>query len=214
MKKIIVIGNGGHARVVVDTLLQLNRDIIGFTDIQDGPNIFNLCYLGDDQRILDYSPDEVELANGIGSARGLNKRRQIFDSFTSKGYKFTQVIHPTAVIGAHVRMGDGVQILANATVQTFGKIGNNSLLNTSAIVEHDCKIGDHCHLAPRSVVCGNVQIGDTTFIGAGAIILPDLSLGNDVIIGAGSVVTKDIIAGSKGYGVPFRSVDLKQNRSI
>lgn len=205
-KPVIIIGNGGHARVLVDTLLLHNRKIIGYTAPREEENSYNLSYIGKDQEILNYSPKEVELVNAIGSISNTSLREKLFKEFKSQGYFYSSIIHPSAIIASTVELGEGVQILAGTVIQPFAKIDDNTIINTSATVEHDCKISRHCHIAPGSILSGSINIGEGTHIGTGATIIQNIRIGKNVLIGAGSLVLRDVLDNKVFYGTPAKEV--------
>ncbi len=165
---VIVLGAGGHARVVADALLASGRRIRGFLDAaKQGGQLMGLPVLGGDEVLDSISPAEVELANGIGSAGVMDTRQRVYASAVARDFQFTSVIHPSAIIASSATLGKGVQVLARAVVQAFATVGENSIVNTGAIVEHDVVVGAHVHVSPGCVLAGEVRIGDKVHVGMG-----------------------------------------------
>lgn len=194
MRPVIVLGAGGHAKVVADALLRAGREILGFLSL-DKPAGIQYCgheVLGDDNVIARFTPDEILLANGIGALPSSRMRWNVGEKMRQQGFSFTQVIHPSAVIAKDVQLEEGVQIMANATVQPGSFIGTDTIINTGTIVDHDCRIGKYSHLAPGVTCCGGVSIGEGTIIGCGVSIIQNIKIGSRVLIGAGAVVFRDI----------------------
>lgn len=200
---IIILGGGGHAKVLIDALLLQHREVLGYTDKDDGDKMI-LCVLrlGNDKTILEYDPKKLKLVNGVGSIASTSSRKRLYERFRRKGYHFESVIHPSAMIASDVQLEEGVQIMARAVVQPGCRLGANTILNTGALVDHDCDIGDHVHIAPGAVLSGNVRIGEGVHVGTGAIILQGLDIGIKSVIGAGAVIVKDVPAGVTVVGVP------------
>ncbi|MGX8236981.1 acetyltransferase [Exiguobacterium undae] len=205
-KPIILIGNGGHAKVLTEILLKQNRRIIGFTAPNLQANNFNIPYLGTDSKIESFSSENIELVLALGSVNVTNIRSYIFKKYKKKGYSFASVIHNSAIISSFSEMGEGVQIMAGSIIEAFSKISENTIVNTLSIINHDSIIGKHCHIAPGSNISGNVNIGDYSYIGSGATIIHNINIGENVLIGAGSVVLKSIKSNGKAYGVPAKEV--------
>ncbi|MBB5149732.1 acetyltransferase [Ureibacillus thermosphaericus] len=205
-KPIIILGNGGHASVLTEILLSQNRKIIGFTAPDMEENQFQIPYLGNDETILQYDSNKVELVLGIGSISVSNHRRRLFELFTNKQYTFANVIHPSAIIAPSVKLGQGVQIMAGAIIQTNSFVADNTIVNTGAKIDHDCGIGAHVHLAPGTTLSGEVKIGEGTHVGTGATIIQGITIGNHCLIGAGAVVIHNIKHGVKAVGVPAKEV--------
>lgn len=205
-KPIVIVGNGGHARVLIEILLMQQRQILGYTAPTEEHNPYNIVYLGTDEAILQHEPERVELVNAIGSVSTTELREHVFTFFKSKGYRFCTIIHPSAIVSNTAMLGEGVQIMAGTIIQPFVRIGNNTIINTSASIDHDCCIGDHCHIAPGCVLSGNVTVGKGTHIGTGANIIQNIKIGNNVIIGAGSLVLRNVHDDKKVYGSPAKEV--------
>jgi len=206
-KPVIIIGNGGHASVLVETLLIQQREIIGYTAPSKEKEFFDLPYLGTDDIIADnYNPDELELVLGLGTVMSSIVRKSIFEDFNSIGFSFIGVIHPTAIISSSTQIGEGAQIMAGTILQANVSIEDNTIINTGSIIDHDCHIGKHVHIAPGSTLSGGVHIGDGCHIGVGTSIIQGITIGHETTIGAGSVVIKDIGIGKIAYGVPAKEV--------
>lgn len=206
-KPIIMLGNGGHASVLTEILLSQNRKVIGFTAPQKEENVFGISYIGTDEEIFRFNPNEIQLVLGIGSVKVSNIRRNLFHLFTHKQYGFLNVIHPSAILSPSVRLGQGVQIMAGAIVQTNTRIDDNTIVNTGTKVDHDCYIGAHVHLAPGVTISGYVKIGVGSHLGTGTTIIQEVEIGKDCLIGAGAVVVKNIANGTKALGVPAKEVE-------
>lgn len=193
-KPVIVLGAGGHAKVVIDSLRALGHEIIGIVDPYKEKfcEYYGLKVLGDDQSILNYKSNEVVLANGIGSIPGNNLRHKIINMMNKKGYEFIKFIHPLAIVASDLNIGAGVQIMSGVIIQPGVKIGNNSIINTGVVIDHDCIIHKDCHLAPGVTLSGNVVVNSKTHIGTGTSIIQNVNIGHDCEIAAGSVIFKDI----------------------
>ncbi len=208
-EKVIIIGGGGHAKVLVDCLLLSGATIIGITDIDSNnchSSFSNVKFIGKDEAIFQYDQKDILLVNGLGFTDKSNRRAAIFELFKKSGYSFASVIHPSAVISSDVVLSEGVQVMAGSVIQPGCKVGANSIINTSVAIDHDCIIAENVHIAPGSVLSGNVTIEQSVFIGAGTTIIPGVTIGLKCIIGAGSLVNTDIPTKTKAFGVPAKVV--------
>jgi UDP-perosamine 4-acetyltransferase len=209
---VIVIGGGGHAKVLADMLKLQGRELLGYTDASARlASALGLRYLGTDDELRSYPPPGVQLVNGVGSIRSASNRRRIFESLKTKGYLFAGVVHPSAVIASGVQLEEGVQVMAGALIQPGCRIGANSIVNTGAIVDHDCQIGAHVHVAPGAVLSGNVCVGEETHIGSGAAIIQGMAVGARSLVGAGAVVVRDVPSDVTVHGVPARIIERISN---
>lgn len=192
-KSCVVIGGGGHARVLMDALLLLGFEIQGFLDFV--PKHISLhgeeiTYLGTDEEYLEKSSQkDIQLVNGVGSVGNPETRREIFKRFKSAGYSFLSVIHPSSIVARDVSFGEGVQIMAGVVIQTGAILGNNVIINTRASVDHDCRIGDHVHIAPGVVLSGNVTVGESAHVGTGVSVVQGISIPAGTLVKAGRSVS-------------------------
>ncbi len=202
-KAIIMLGAGGHAKVLLDILLDCGANVIGILDqIPRGAGLFGVPIIGTDDDIKNYSTTAVELVNGLGSINVVGARANIFKKFKAIGYNFRSVIHSSAIVSRRAQLGEGVQIMAGVVINPGTRIGDNAIINTRASIDHDCRIAAHVHIAPGCVLSGGVTIGSRTHIGTGSSIIQGINIGEKVLIGAGSVVVHDIPDGVKAFGVP------------
>lgn len=205
---VIVLGGGGHASVLVESLRVASVPIVGFTCLpgSDATHLHSIPHLGADDEVLTFPPAMVALVNGVGSTGRPTHRQQLFDRFVAAGYAFSSVIHPTAHVAASGQHGIGLQAMAGVVVQTNAVLGRNVIVNTKSSVDHDCIIGDHVHLAPGVTLCGGVRIGSGSHVGSGSTIIQGITIGHNCLIAAGSVVIRDVPDGKTVMGVPAKEV--------
>jgi UDP-perosamine 4-acetyltransferase len=202
----VVVGNGGHAKVVVSVLrLDPNIELVGVVGPSKSGAVAGLPLLGADDDIARLR----RTIPGAFIAVGNNLRRdQLFNEAVQLGFELPCALHPRAVIDAGARVGLGVVAMAGAMVNTDSVIGDASILNTGSTVDHDCVIGRSVHVAPGSNLSGYVTVGDRALLGIGSTIGrgTPITIGIDATIGAGSVVIEDVPPGATVFGVPARLV--------
>jgi sugar O-acyltransferase (sialic acid O-acetyltransferase NeuD family) len=204
---VIMVGGGGHAKVLISMLLLQHRTVLGFVDLTpDLPSVLGVAQLGDDRAVLMRAPEEIRLVNGVGSIGSTEVRREVYERFRDKHYTFDSVIHPSVIMAPDVELGCGVQVMAGAVIQAGSSVGGNSIINTGACVDHDCSIAAQVHIAPRATLCGNVRVGQGSHVGAGATVIQGIELGKNTIVGAGAVVLRDVADGETVVGVPAAAV--------
>lgn len=191
---VIVLGAGGHSKVVINALLASKRKILGIVDpnLKVGEQVLGVRGLGDDSIVFQYSPSSLELVNGIGALPGTNLRMKVTSVFRDKGYSFATLIHPETVIAPDVVLAEGAQLMAGSIVQPGSSIGKDTIINTRVSIDHDCIIENDCHIAPGTVVNGNVTVEEGCFIGSGSCVVQNVRIGRGVIVGAGSVIYADL----------------------
>ncbi len=194
-KPVVLIGGGGHASVLADILLRQKREILAVIspdDLTDRAVFSGLTQLLADQDIRRFSPDEIELVNGIGMLPHSGLREKLNLYYLELGYCFATVVADSAEVSPFATLEDGAQVLSQALIQAGAIVGEHSIINSRALVEHDCRIGAYSHVAPGAVLCGQVSTGVQAFVGAGAVVLPNCTLGSQSIVGAGAVLTADL----------------------
>lgn len=213
-RPIVVLGAGGHAKVVIAALQAAGVEIVGAADRDPAVHdktILGVKVLGGDETVMKRGKEEIALANGVGSTQPSPERREIFERFKQAGYAFRAVVHPNAVVGPQVEIGEGAQIMAGAVVQPGCRIGDDAIVNTRASVDHDCVIGAHAHVAPGAVLGGGVRVGDGAHIGAGSTVIQNVSIGAGAMVAAGAVVVADVTADARVAGVPAQPMTGSRN---
>lgn len=206
----VIIGSGGHARVLLNLLQVNNEKVICFTEVDKnlfGKKVSDIKIISETEVIEKYKPDSVNLVLGIGVSSkklivGLKKRVEIAQRFESLGYSFPPVIHSNAIVSHDCILDNGAQVMAGAVIQPGCKIGEHVIINTACSIDHDGKIDNGCHIGPGSNLAGSVNVYEYSYVGIGSTIVNDVSIGKDSIIGAGAVVTKNVPDASMFLGVP------------
>lgn len=206
-QKLIMIGAGGHARVLEDVLNEVGYDLSAFVapSAEDARLSEDIEWFGTDEDLLATDPSEVLLINGIGSAGNTTSRAEVFENYKKAGFDFLQLVSSEAIVADSAVLVEGVQVLAGAVVNTDAFVDDNSIINTGAIVEHHTHIGANVHVATGATICGDVEVGYGTHIGAGATVIQGIKIGSKCIIGAGAVVIADVPDGHTAVGVPAKN---------
>ena len=211
-KSIIVIGGGGHARVLINILQTQRFKILGYTDLEE-KNGLAVPYLGNDADVRkNYKKEQVHLVNGVGSVKLPAQRKKVYEDYKKLGYVFLSVIHPRAIISRGVTLKEGVQINAGAVINTGTVVEEDVIVNTLASVDHDCIIGAHTHIAPGVTVSGGVRIGQCCHIAIGAKIIQGIHIGDNVFVPAGAVVVENAGDNTKAEGL-YQRKSLGQRTS-
>ena len=211
-KPFIVIGSGGHAKVVLDLLLERGEQVICLADIdknKTGSFILGVEVIEEIDVLDKYIPGTVNLVLGIGSSStnlvdGLSERRCIAEKFEKLGYCFPSITHPKAIISRDCNLEEGAQIMAGAVLQPGCHIGKHVVVNTNCSIDHDCIIGEGSHISPGSCLAGTAIIQEFVYIGAGSTIVNNISVGSRSIVGSGSVVIDSVNIDTCVIGVPAR----------
>lgn len=205
MKKIILIGAGGHAKSVVDSIEQAAEyEIVGFSDNPiSHKEIYRdykvICTDEDLEKI--YTAGVKNAFITVGYMGNSSVREKIYNKLRSIGFNIPTIIDSSAVIARDVKIGAGCFIGKTAVINSQARIGDLGIINTAAVIEHECDIGFNVHLAGNSILCGNVTVGNDVFIGAGSVVIQGINIGSDVIIGAASTVIHNVKDHSKLFGI-------------
>ncbi|MBU0638740.1 MAG: acetyltransferase [Planctomycetes bacterium] len=210
-QRVLILGAGGHGRVVLDILLQAGRhQIVGFLDNNEAihrrridgipvhGSIGDLSYL---KQALDI--DGVIIAIGDnGARRGLARQVEQAD------IRLINAIHPSAALAHNATVGRNVVIAAGVVLCAHCQIGDSVILNTGCIIDYQTMIGEGSHICPGVRIAGRVKVESGVFVGIGATVIPKVTLGCESIIGAGSVVIEDVPSLATVVGVPARTIKV------
>lgn len=205
----MVVGAGGHAKVVLDTLL-LRRDEFEVACLTDsnphlhGKKLFDIPIRGDEDCWLETLRDGIDSAIvAVGENR---VRGQISHRLKEVGFQLVNAIHPYAYVSPHAELEQGIAVMAGAIIQPGAQIHESAIINTGASIDHDCIIERNVHIAPGTHLGGNVHISEGTLVGIGTSIIPGITIGKWSVIGSGSVVKDDLCSFQLAVGVPARIV--------
>ena len=205
-KNVVIIGAGGHAKVIADIIDKSKDIVVGFLDdnkAKDDIIIKEKQYkvIGkiNNCKEIQLEYPEMEFIIAIGN----NKvRKQIAERY--EDLKFYTAIHPSSQIALDVEIGEGTVIMANTCINTSVKIRKHCIINTGVVIEHDNIINDYVHISPNATLCGTVEVGKLTHIGAGSTIKNNTNICSNCVIGCGAVVIKDINEEGTYMGVPTK----------
>jgi len=202
-KSVVIIGAGGHAKVVADTCRSAGIAVHGFVvpDVAAGAAMPDGIVLGGDEYLDSL---DLQMHGFVVAIGGSSQRRKVTERLRARGGRLMTVVHPSAVIGARAALGEGVLIFAGAVIICDCQFGDGAIINTGARVDHECRIGEGAHICPGAILGGEVEVGAWTVVGPGATIVKGKSIGSDSVIGAGAVVTRNIPDRVTGYGNPCR----------
>ena len=209
--KLYIIGAGGHAKVVLSTVLEVGLSVDGLFDDdpqKQGVDILGVPVIGTVSDAKRKGPARGVLAIGDNRTRYRLAQKLL-------GWKWLPVVHPKAYVHPSASLGPGTVVFAGAVIQPDTRIGAHAIINTGATVDHDCLVGDFVHIAPGAHLAGNVTISEGALIGMGAVVLPGIKVGAWAVVGAGAVVVEDLPPRVTVVGVPARPLkSVKQGREL
>lgn len=201
-EQVIVIGAGGHGKVIADIVRSCGDQVVGFLD--DSPNppdaVCDIPVLGQIKDYVNYRDSKFLIAIGNGTVRRAVAQRL-------SGVKWYTAIHPAATV-SHMGtvIGEGTVIMAGAVINPCAVIGKHCIINTKASVDHDNQIGNYSHISVGATLAGAVTVGDTVWVGAGVVVSNNISICDECMIGAGAVVIRSIEEPGTYVGVPARKI--------
>lgn len=200
MKQLVIIGAGGHGKVIADIArLTGYAEILFLDDSAEVRNCGGWPVAGgsaDAARYVAY-----EFIVGVGNAKA---RQRLQERLEGQKLRIATLIHPAAVVAEGVPIRPGTVVMAGSVINPGAAIGKGCIINTCSSVDHDCAISDYVHVSVGAHIAGTVRIGPRTWIGAGATVSNELSICGDCVIGAGAVVVKDIQKAGIYIGVPAK----------
>jgi sugar O-acyltransferase (sialic acid O-acetyltransferase NeuD family) len=206
-KPILVIGGGGHGRVILNLLARLPAyNPIGYVDPKNHGPLLGFPYLGNDEVL----PQLLEKHKGLCAAIGVGKvqaesaRGSLFRKLKEMGFQFPTIVAPSAVVARSVMLGEGSIVMDGAIIQPDCVVGKLCIINTRASLDHDCILGDDVHVCPGATLSGGVKVADGSLIGVGASVVQYLRISKAVTIGAGAAVVIDCLEPGTYVGVPAK----------
>lgn len=203
MTSLLIVGAGGHARVVADAALTTgNWQRVCFVDDALGASsVLALPIVGTSADLSRLRTEFGAAVVGIGDAR---VRLQLLEQCRQTGFDLPAIVHRTAAVSSYATLGPGVVVFAQAAINPGATLDEGCIVNTGATVDHDCRLQAGVHLCPGAHLAGSVQVAARSWIGIGACVKQGVRIGADVIVGAGAAVVCDIEAGLTVTGVPAR----------
>jgi len=203
---IVLIGAGGHSKVVIDACRAAGKEIAGLVadDMPAGTVVSDIRVIADMRSIADAAFLRAHLFHVAVGDQGA--RRRIATDLIARGARLVTLVHPSAVVSPCASIGDGTVLVAGAIVNAGSRVGRFCILNTACSVDHDNVLEDGCHICSGARLAGRVLCGEGAFVGTGAIVIPGISIGARAIIGAGAVVIRDVPADAKVVGCPAKPI--------
>ncbi|OMF59358.1 acetyltransferase [Paenibacillus sp. FSL R5-0490] len=202
--KLLIIGASGHGKVVADIALKMNRwQSIAFLDDNKGiETSMGLEVIGTSDDVFTHI-DEYEIFVGIGNN---TTRQRIHEMVETVGASIPVLVHPDAVVGGQVNIGNGTVVMAGSIINCCTDIGKGCVINTGTTIDHDNCIGDYVHISPGVHLAGTVKIGEGSWLGIGSVVSNNINITSGCQFGAGSVVVKDVNYPGTYAGVPIRKI--------
>ena len=189
MKDIVLVGFGGHAKSVADTIERTGQfNIVGYTDVKEGTECSRYKYLGIDDALEDIYESGVKYAAvGVGYIDKGDIRDKLYKMLKDIGFELPAVVDPSAIVSETAVIGEGTFIGKGAILNAEAKVGKMCIVNSKALVEHECTVGDYSHVAVGANLCGQVNLGDHVFVGAGSVVVQCVNVDAGTFIKAGEV---------------------------
>lgn len=202
MKKLVLLGAGGHCESVLDVILQGQEfDDIVILDRPEkvGQDVMGVSVIGTDEELSSlYNHGYHYAFVTAGSIKSTDLRRRLYGMAVRAGFDFTNVIDQTAILARNVRFGKGIFIGKRAVINSGTVIEDQAIINTGAIIEHDCFVGMFSHISVGAVLCGGVKVGQDSFIGANATVIQERFVPDGTIIGAGEIMRDKLYRAFRG----------------
>ena len=185
MKKIVLIGGGGHCKSVIDVIEQEKQfEIHGIVDKPEKIGSYILGYevIAADDNLQKLAKRFKYALVTVGQIKSPDLRIKLFNLASKAGFSLPSIISPNAYVSKHSSLGKGVVAMHHAVVNANTSIGDNCIINSKALIEHDCLISNHCHISTNAIINGGVKIGSHSFVGS------NVTTKNNIIIKANSFI--------------------------
>ena len=209
MKKIILIGGGGHCKACIDVIEAESKfQIEGILDLSEklGSEILGYKVIGNDNDILEFAKQGFSFLLTIGHLGNPSLRIKLFEEVEKLGGELPIIISPSAIVSKYSTVQEGTIIMHNVLVNANAKIGTNCIINNKALIEHDAIIEDNTHISTGAIVNGACKVGKNGLVGSSSVIKHLIQIEENTIIGAGSVVVKDITESGVYVGSPAKKI--------
>lgn len=210
MKDLIIVGAGGYAKSVLDSVDHMNFRMVGYLDDIKPEGTIHQGYavLGNDIDSLS-NPEAYVYFIAIGNNR---KRMEWFKHLKDHNLSLINVIDKSALVSRAATLGEGCFIGKLAILNHGSHVGNNSVINTRALLEHGCDIGDHVNISTNATLNGDVRCEEGSFVGSGSVINGQLNIGDWSLVGSGAVVIKDVLPNTTVVGVPAKPIESENRK--
>jgi sugar O-acyltransferase (sialic acid O-acetyltransferase NeuD family) len=209
MEGIVVVGGGGHAKVVISILRKLkSHHILGYTDRKDNGVMAGVPYLGSDRELAALAAERKKLNAVLALGQlGLGEPRyELWKRLRSTVLSFPLIVSPDAVVNEGASGGEGTVVMDGAVVNSGATIGCGAIVNTNSTIEHDVILGDWVHVASGATISGGVTVGRFSMIGAGATVIQGIKIAANCLVGAGATVVRDLAEPGVYVGSPARRI--------
>lgn len=209
MKKLILIGGGGHCKSVIDVIEAENKfQIAGILDTEEnvGETVLGYKIIGTDAIIEELNKKGNYFLITVGQIKSPELRIKLFKYLKSIDANIATVYSPSSHVSKNSSVGEGTVVMHHSLINADVIVGENCIINTKALLEHDVQIGNHCHISTASVINGGCSVGERTFIGSNSVLVQGAQIGERCLIGAGSVIIKDVESGKQIAGNPGKYI--------
>ena len=199
MKKIILVGAGGHAHSCIDVIEQCNKyNIVGLISKKEKPTVKVLGYpvLGTDKELKKISKKTKHALISVGQIKTSKIRINLYKKALEAGFKLPIITSPHAYVSPRANIGEGTIIMHGAVVNANAIIGKNCIINTGCIIEHDVIVEDHCHISTGAILNGKVFLGKGSFVGSGSVVREEVKIGSNCVITANIFLRQSVASGA------------------
>jgi acetyltransferase EpsM len=201
---LLILGTHEFASEIADVAVDAGHDVVGFVENLDRdrcgePKDGLPVHWIDDINVL--AADHVAVC-GLGTTR----RARFVAEAEAHGIGFATVVHPSAVISTHARVGEGSIVGAATVIASHASLGRHVLVNRAALIGHHTTIGDFTTVGPGTNIAGSCTVAPGVYFGMSSVVIDHITVGDGAVVAAGAVVTGDVAAHTMVAGVPAQVV--------
>jgi len=202
MKKIIILGDGGHAKSCCDVIeLEKKYKILGLVTnkVKKKKAFNNYPILGTDKDLKLLRKKSAYAFVAIGHVKDNSVRKRLYKKLKELKFNIPKIISPLSYVSKNSKILNGTIVMHGAIVNAGSFINKNCIINTKSLIEHDCIIDENSHIAPGAIVNGHTRIGKNTFIGSNSVIKQEIKIGNNCFINANYFLRENLTANKKKF---------------
>jgi sugar O-acyltransferase (sialic acid O-acetyltransferase NeuD family) len=193
MKKIILIGAGGHCVSCIDVIEQEKKfSIYGLIDNINKKKMIDYKIIGKDINLKNIFKKIKYAFITMGQIKNMKYREEIFNKVSKIGYIIPNIISPKSYVSNKASIGKGSIVMHGAIVNAGAKIGKNCIINSKSLIEHNVTIGDNCHISTGAIINGQSEIKKNTFVGSGSVVKQNIIIGENCFINANIFIDKNL----------------------
>lgn len=187
MRKLLIVGAGGHGRCCLDIARKKNYyiEIVFLDDHYVNQSVNGCDVIGTTDEIGSFYPEYEDIFIAIGNNE---IRKKLVSKAKEIGFHLINLISSFAWVSDYAFIGEGVVIFPNSVIEANCEVGNGAILAANTTINHDAKLEDFVLVYSNSVIRPVALIGSLSCIGSNAVISYGTKIDAHTIVPDGTVI--------------------------